>query len=274
MLKNLWDSLSGSSFWSGFIASALVALIGFGIKQLIELLNTKSPLTGYWYSLIFEDGKVVKSDWYYLRHNSKTGEIVGKMERLYPETQKGRHWEVSGMLSRPNLTMFSHSKELNSSMASTVCRLTGDNFFAGHYLRYSETKKAMETIEICYKKVLIDKKTVNKKAVMIRLLILIAMILISGMATRIIPQGEFGREKMPFDLTKGTFYGVEARPSRHYCNGGIVTNGKAEVVNDANKPIEGLYAAGEVTFHSAHPASNALTFGMIAAEQVIARLSK
>ena len=83
---------------------------------------------------------------------------------------------------------------------------------------------------------------------------------------------EFGREKMPFDLTSGTFYGVEARPSRHYANGGIVTNGKAEVVNEDNEPIEGLYAAGEVTFHSAHPASNALTFGMIAAEQVIAKL--
>ena len=85
---------------------------------------------------------------------------------------------------------------------------------------------------------------------------------------------DFGREEMPYDLVNGPFYGVEARASRHYCNGGVVTNGKAEVVNDANEPIEGLYAAGEVTFHSAHPASNALTFGMVAGEQVAAKLGK
>lgn len=85
---------------------------------------------------------------------------------------------------------------------------------------------------------------------------------------------EFGREDLSISLETGPYYGVEARPSRHYCNGGLITNGSTEVLNENMEAIEGLYAAGEVTWHSEHPASNALTFGRHAAEVIAEKLGK
>ncbi len=85
---------------------------------------------------------------------------------------------------------------------------------------------------------------------------------------------EFGRENLTINFETGPYYGVEARPSRHYCNGGLITNGSTEMLNENMEVIEGLYAAGEVTWHSEHPASNALTFGRHAAEVIAEKLGK
>ena len=84
----------------------------------------------------------------------------------------------------------------------------------------------------------------------------------------------FGRAEYKGSFAEGPFYGVEARPSRHYCNGGLITNGKAEMLDADMNVIPGLYAAGEVTWHSEHPASNAVTFGMVAAKTVAEKLGK
>ena len=149
----LWNSLINNNFLGGIIASFIVAISSFLLKCLIGFINSRSPFTGYWYSLVYEKGTIVKSDWYRLHHNKRTGKITGKMGRLYPPDQKGRKWMVFGVLNRPNLILYSHSNELNVSMASAVCRLTKDDFFEGYYLRYSENKKKMETIMIHYHKV-------------------------------------------------------------------------------------------------------------------------
>lgn len=58
----------------------------------------------------------------------------------------------------------------------------------------------------------------------------------------------FSRETgMDNELSKGPFYAIKIAPGIHYTMGGVKINDKTEVLNKENKPITGLYAAGEVT---------------------------
>ncbi|MGX4685704.1 flavocytochrome c [Vagococcus sp. JNUCC 83] len=58
----------------------------------------------------------------------------------------------------------------------------------------------------------------------------------------------FSRETgMDNELSKGPFYAIKIAPGIHYTMGGVKINDKTEVLNKDNKPITGLYAAGEVT---------------------------
>lgn len=83
---------------------------------------------------------------------------------------------------------------------------------------------------------------------------------------------EFNRQSLPRELTKAPFYSVEVAPAVHHTMGGIKINQNAEVLSN-NKPIPGLYAAGEVTggIHGANRlGGNAMTditvFGQIAGQ--------
>ena len=84
---------------------------------------------------------------------------------------------------------------------------------------------------------------------------------------------EFGREGM-IAFNDGAVYGAKAMPGKHICRGGLVTDGKAQVINEQGEVIEGLYAAGETTYHSNHPVSNAIVFGIVSANQVAEKLGK
>ena len=44
---------------------------------------------------------------------------------------------------------------------------------------------------------------------------------------------------------RGPFYGLRVVPGVTFTMGGILVNGRAEVLNEADKPIDGLYAAGD-----------------------------
>ena len=57
---------------------------------------------------------------------------------------------------------------------------------------------------------------------------------------------EFKRQSLPTTLTVGPFYSVEVAPAVHHTMGGIKINENAEVLSN-NVPINGLFAAGEVT---------------------------
>ena len=79
----------------------------------------------------------------------------------------------------------------------------------------------------------------------------------------------------PIDM-KGPFYAIRLCPKPHHTMGGLQINTKAQVISgNTNKPIPGLYAAGEVT-GGTHGASrlgtvavtDCLTFGMIAGENI------
>lgn len=85
---------------------------------------------------------------------------------------------------------------------------------------------------------------------------------------------EFGREKMTLAVAEGPFYGAKVKPSKHICTGGITINGKAEVLNENDEPVPGLYAAGETTNHGNHPVSAAVVFGRIAADEIAEKLGK
>lgn len=86
---------------------------------------------------------------------------------------------------------------------------------------------------------------------------------------------QFGRTKaMVSKLDTAPYYAASGKPSNHICAGGILTDGQARVLNADEEPIEGLYAAGETVNLGYHPIGSALTFGMVAAENVAASLAE
>ena len=65
---------------------------------------------------------------------------------------------------------------------------------------------------------------------------------------------------------EGPYYGVEVESAIHMTRGGVVANEKAQVLNNSDLPVEGLYAAGEVTDVSG--AFNAsVVFGRISGQE-------
>ncbi|MDR1380878.1 MAG: flavocytochrome c [Tannerella sp.] len=83
---------------------------------------------------------------------------------------------------------------------------------------------------------------------------------------------EFGRPRIQ-PLKQAPFYAVEVTPAIHYTMGGIKINGNAEVIDNENKIIAGLFAAGEVTggIHGANrlggnSITNIIVFGRIAGQ--------
>lgn len=89
---------------------------------------------------------------------------------------------------------------------------------------------------------------------------------------------EFGRAlQLAIQLDKPPFYACRVWPKVHYCMGGVGIDHQARVLTVHGKPIEGLYAADEVT-GGAHGASrlggcaiaDGLVFGRIAADTAVA----
>jgi len=79
----------------------------------------------------------------------------------------------------------------------------------------------------------------------------------------------------PIDM-KGPFYAIRLMPKPHHTMGGLKIDTSARVISaNTNKPIPGLFAAGEVT-GGTHGASrlgtvavtDCLTFGLIAGETI------
>ncbi|MBR8466109.1 flavocytochrome c [Campylobacter sp. faydin G-140] len=85
------------------------------------------------------------------------------------------------------------------------------------------------------------------------------------------------QESALFEINEaGPFYVIRLSPKPHHTMGGLKINEKAEVISaKTNKPIPGLYAAGEIT-GGTHGASrlgtvaitDCITFGMIAGETI------
>ena len=75
------------------------------------------------------------------------------------------------------------------------------------------------------------------------------------------------REKPLGDkIDKGPYYGVKFEAGVHMTKGGVAANEKAEVLNNDDQVIEGLYAAGEVANSSA-AYSASVVFGRISGEE-------
>ncbi len=87
---------------------------------------------------------------------------------------------------------------------------------------------------------------------------------------------DFARQDMKRPLIKAPFYAVEVGPAVHHTMGGIKIDNKAQVYNNSDEVVDGLFAAGEVTggVHGANRlGGNALTditvFGRIAGDSAI-----
>ena len=59
---------------------------------------------------------------------------------------------------------------------------------------------------------------------------------------------DFGKPKEHMNKLEGTLYALKLEPGVTVTFGGLVTNVDAQVLNESNEVIEGLYAAGEVAF--------------------------
>ncbi|MBQ9327493.1 MAG: flavocytochrome c [Solobacterium sp.] len=84
----------------------------------------------------------------------------------------------------------------------------------------------------------------------------------------------FGREQN-LDPIEGTLYGYRFGVGAHYFMGGVLINDKTQVLDAEGTPIDGLYAAGEVTggFHGTFRVDgsglgDSFTFGRIAGQEI------
>lgn len=85
---------------------------------------------------------------------------------------------------------------------------------------------------------------------------------------------EFGRPDMPRPVKIAGFHAIEIRPGIHYTMGGVAIDTRTRVLDKDEKPIPGLYGAGEVTggVHGANrlggnSISETITFGRIAGRE-------
>lgn len=87
-------------------------------------------------------------------------------------------------------------------------------------------------------------------------------------------QDAFEKTEFPSDFSKGKYVAVLVKPARRITTGGIVIDGKAQVLNTDDEVITGLYAAGETTAYGAHPLSASTIFGRVAADSIAEFLGK
>ena len=92
---------------------------------------------------------------------------------------------------------------------------------------------------------------------------------------------DFNRLFLPRRVDRAPFYGIEAVGVTVLSPGGVKVNGDLQVVDESDKPIGGLYAAGErlgftrlsgVAFVGGMSLMPAMTFGRMIGEQTAAQL--
>ena len=91
----------------------------------------------------------------------------------------------------------------------------------------------------------------------------------------------FGRTSFANALDTAPYYAIKVAPGIHHTMGGVVINTGAQVLTADGAPIEGLYAAGEVTggVHGANrlggnAVADIVVFGRIAAQNAAAYIAK
>jgi hypothetical protein len=127
------------------ITSEVIAAVVGGIIILIaqwiwhKIQESRGGYTGIWENQIFDENKnVVKRDRLDLR---QTGEqAAGHIQRLFPENQRHRQWNLAGRIKGRDF--FAIFWSLDPSVHSYGCwyiHQVDDDTFRGYYLRLSET---------------------------------------------------------------------------------------------------------------------------------------
>ena len=76
---------------------------------------------------------------------------------------------------------------------------------------------------------------------------------------------EFRDKPTKFEFSsQGPYYGVQVESAVHMTRGGVVADEKTQVIDNNNKVVEGVYAAGEVANSNSGAYSAAVIFGRIA----------
>jgi len=85
---------------------------------------------------------------------------------------------------------------------------------------------------------------------------------------------DFHRRDIAVPLVQPPYYAIKVTPGVHYCMGGLAIDSKTRVLDSHDRPIPGLYAAGEATggIHGkdrlgGNSLTDAMVFGRIAGEE-------
>ena len=128
----------------GLIPMILTSFIKFSIYCWKNFKVRKSPFTGWWEQFIYEDddeqckGKVIKNDYYYLKHvkNKYPGNLVinmeGKIRRKLPKV--GKAWNVCGYYEGEILILLYRAHEGMRSRGCIYVKMQSNDDFRGFYL--------------------------------------------------------------------------------------------------------------------------------------------
>ena len=142
----LYELFLTPDFWSGVLASALVAAFGAVLKKFYEWLRLyrQSPYSGKWEDEIYANDQrndVVKRDTYNIKHNKKDGTLTGTIRRTQPHNQSNRNWNLRGVINKNHIIIvFWTSDPMKKSNGCIYAKHIGDYEYEGYYLEEHDSK--------------------------------------------------------------------------------------------------------------------------------------
>lgn len=127
---------------AGLASAGIGKLLWFIIVE--TLIRARSEYTGYWKNeMLDRSGDVVKTDFFRMRHDAKTGEVRGIIVRAEPDAISGCKWNCTGAIVNGHFLFFFCSTGGLSSDGSGYGILQKNllHTFEGSYLSTSKAGK-------------------------------------------------------------------------------------------------------------------------------------
>lgn len=120
----------------GIAIGIILVAIAYSVYSFVAY--KKSPLTGEWYDEICdEEGHILKTDVFSLKHNCFNNTIKGRVHRIKPENQNYRRCHCVGVYDSGHMILIFWPIRKNNTSRVNGCiymNLENDNFFRGYYL--------------------------------------------------------------------------------------------------------------------------------------------
>lgn len=134
----------------GFTVGIVGNILVVEIYNLIQKKQEhKSTLTGEWKEINYDDtsNNVISIDIVNCKHNQKTRELKGKIQRVEPKEQNHKTWEFKGMFVNNSLYAFYWSTSDKNPSHGTIQMVydTEIKEFEGYYVKLKSTYSKSET---------------------------------------------------------------------------------------------------------------------------------
>lgn len=134
----------------GLITNLIAMGIGFCGRHLWDWMFSfrKSPFAGDWEGEITNNkGAVEKRDFYKIKHNRRTSELSGTINRIFPNSQTHRKWKMIGKVDGDGYVLFSFWSIVGThkSRGCAFLKHKEDNVFEGYYLEDHKEGKIDKT---------------------------------------------------------------------------------------------------------------------------------